>query len=713
MMKRIASPSHAGFSLGLALCLALALVVPTAAPAADPAADTSDWKCTQCPFLTGYDTESEAGLMVAHGANASFGRYTGIDHAGPYADAAASGQIRSADGSYADYDLARLGLASRDGYVDGGREGRYDLRASYEGQPTRLYDTGATPYQANGTNLVLPTGWVPAGSTAGMSALGPSLATVRLESDRRTVALLARYFATPTWTLFGEFRRQQHDGMGLTSGSFLTEAVQLPQPFDYVTNSVEAGAAWAGRKAGLRLSYTGSWFSDDNDSITFANPYLPIVPGSVQGQLGVPPSNHLQQFAATGNFQLPWFGTSLTYAASLGTLRQNDGFLPVSTLLPAAPLAATSLDGDVHLSHYALSLASHPWTTLSLRGNAAYDGRDDKTAPLAIPYVVTDTFAGGTAVTPRYSEDRVRLDGGADYSWTRWLRIGVGGKFNDDHYGPGQVYRNTQETESWGRATVIPLESLSFTVKMGNGLRKASSFDPAAVPLLENPLVRDYNYAPRDRVFSSLTGSWAATRTLTWTIEGLLAKDDYRSSPLGLQSDHEQRASSTLTWTPRDSLSAYADAGYQRLFTLQSGSTGDATSPWLTAQTERFWNLSVGGRWVPQERWTLSLDYLVAPSYADTDTTVGGLQQAFPQNWTKLDSTRLDVLYRWTSALQLHLRYTHEAYHSNDWALDGVGPGTVPNYLALGLQPYRDNVNMVAMTVRYQFGRNTAPAKSP
>jgi hypothetical protein len=275
---------------------------------ADPSTpDTSDWKCTQCPFLQGIETQSEAGVLYASGANATFGRYTGIDHSGAYADVSGSGQTRSDDASYANYDLESLGLASRDGYVEGGREGRYDLRVSYDGQPTRLHDTGSTPFQAKGTILGLPAGWIPAGGTGGMSALNASLAPVKLESDRRTVALLARYFAGRNWTLFGEFRRQEHDGTGITSASFLTETVQLPQPFDYITNSFETGAAWSGRKASFRLTYTGSWFSDDNDSIMFANPYLPIVPGSIEGQLSVPPSNTLQQLAAAGNMQLPWF----------------------------------------------------------------------------------------------------------------------------------------------------------------------------------------------------------------------------------------------------------------------------------------------------------------------------------------------------------------------------------------------------------------------
>ena len=70
---------------------------------------------------------------------------------------------------------------------------------------------------------------------------------------------------------------------------------------------------------------------------------------------------------------------------------------------------------------------------------------------------MTDTFPGGTAITPRYSEDRVRLDGGADYALRHWLKVGVGGKLDDIHYGPGQVVTWTQNAESWGRATVTPI----------------------------------------------------------------------------------------------------------------------------------------------------------------------------------------------------------------------------------------------------------------
>jgi len=706
-MTRIHRDPYALSALGLAGTLAAAGAL---AGAASP--DTSSWTCTQCPFFEGYQGENDVGALAASGANANYGRYTGVDRSTAYVDAGADGQWHSEDGSYVNYELERLGLASRDGIVEGGRDGRYDLRLSYDGQPSDLYDTTVTPFRNNDGRLGLPSDWVAAGATSGMSTLNSSVSPVNIGTQRRTVALLGQFFASPSWTIFSEFRRQEKNGTDLTSASFLTEAVQLAQPIDYITNSFNVGAAWAGSKASLRLTYTGSWFEDGNDSLSFANPYLPLVPGSTQGRLADPPGNTLQQFAATGNVQLPWFATTLTYSASLGSLRQNAPFLPVSTLPDASVPVPGSLDGDVRLSHYALGLASRPLPKLSLRGNATYDGRNDQTTPLAITYVVTDTFPGGTAVTPRYGEDRERLDGGADYALLRWLRVGVGGQFLDVRYSPDQVFTHTQDVESWGRLAITPIDNLSFTFKYGDGLRKSSALDVTVLPVGENPLVFDYNYAPRDRVFSTLTGSWVVTPTITWALEGYLAKDDYRSSLLGLQASHEQRGSTTLTWIPRETLSAYLDIGYQRLYDAQNGFIDATTAPWVISGTQRYWNMSIGGQWVVSQRWALTMDYVHAPSYADTNSVLGGLAQGFPQNWTKLDSARLGVTYRWTPVLQVHLRYEHESYNSNDWALDGVGPATVPNLLALGIQPYRDNVNLIGITFRYQFAGASA-SKAP
>ncbi len=699
------------YCTSLVLAATAALAGAAAVADAPGAPDTSSWKCSQCPFLAGYEAQVEGGALYADGANASYGRYTGINHSAAYLDAGASGQYRRSDGLYTNYLLERLGLASRDGYVEAGEEGRFEVRLSYDGQPTRLYDVTATPFRSLGDSVLgLPPAWVAAGSTAGMAQLQASLVPINLGYDRRTAALSGLVFVSSVWTVSGEFRRQEKVGTDFTGASFLTEALQLPEPIDYVTNSFDASAAWAGRIASLRLSYSGSWFEDDSDSLTFANPYLAFTPGSTTGRLALPPSNNLQQLAAAGNVQLPWLATVLTYSASFGRLQQNAAFLPVSTLPGAAVPAPGSLDGDVHVSQYALGLAARPLRKVSVHAHASYDGRDDATTPLTLSYIVTDTFPGGSYVTPRYSEDRVRLDGGADYSPWSWVKVGVGGELREVHYGPGQVITWSQDAQSFGYATVTPLAALSLTLKGGDAARKASAFDAAALPVAENPLISAFNYAPRDRVFYSLSGTWSITPTLSWAVEGFFANDDYPLSQLGLQSVHERRGATTFSWKPLASLSLYADAGYQRLYDLQSGFTGGITPPWLVSDTERFWNAGAGAEWLVSQRWKLKLDYLHAPSYSDTDISVNGPAQAFPENWTRLDRTMLDATYVRSSALQLHLRYSYEKFDSADWALSGVDAATVPNLLALGFQPYRHSVNFFALTASYQFGRPAASA---
>src|SRR6516225_1472871 len=184
----------------------------TAAWADPPAPDTSTWKCEQCPFFHGFRGDVEAGLLYADGANFASGRYTGIDKNGAYPAVGGVGQYRSADGLDASYDVEQLGLPGPEAKAELTREGRYEIQAHYQGIPTRLYDTGATPFLGGGSNtLTLPGNWVPAGGTSGMSALGSTLRPLEIEFNQRTASLSGSYFASSAWTLHTEFRHQETD----------------------------------------------------------------------------------------------------------------------------------------------------------------------------------------------------------------------------------------------------------------------------------------------------------------------------------------------------------------------------------------------------------------------------------------------------------------------------------------------------------------------
>jgi MtrB/PioB family decaheme-associated outer membrane protein len=691
-------------ALAVAAALASALVA-RGAHADPPRPDTSGWTCKLCPFHTGANATVQGGVATAEGANASFGRYTGIDRNGAYVEAGAHGKWRTASGNYGSFNVERAGLPSRRARVTEGQEGRYELRLSYQGQPFRQYDDTVTPYRSAGAGrLALPSDWVSAGTTSGMTALGASLEGVRIESDRRTLALDAKYFASSVWTAFGKFSHTEEDGTGITGASFLTEAVQLPEPIDYRTDTFEAGVLWAGREASVRVAYTGSWFHDGIDRLLFQDPYPPIVPGSTAGLIALPPDNDLQQVSASGEIQLPFWSGALSYLASDGRLSQQGSFVPGSTLATDPVLLSGSLGGDIDLSHYALSLALTPASRLSMRGRATYDGRDDHTSQIVVPYVVTDALPGGAYLTPRYSDDRTHLEGSADYRLFRWIRAGVGGDYTDTHYSPGQVLSSLSNLTAFGYGTVTPLASLSLTVKAGSARRDASAFEATNLPLDENPLLRAYDYAPRDREFVSVRGTWVATSAFSVSLEGSGATDAYRLTQIGLKEARERELSSTFTWAPAKPWSLYLDGSYEHLESLDAGLEAVGAPVWQERAGQYFWTAGGGGEWAIRTRWHLKIDYTRADTRADTLLLPGYGALAFPEERTGLDTLKLDATYLWSPALTLRLRYERARYGTSDWALQNVEPDTIPTLLALGAAPYRYDVDLIGVSFEYQLG---------
>lgn len=687
----------------VAMAVAAALAAPLAS-AGTPRPDTSAWKCKLCVFYTGAKAKVEAGVIYADGANFASGRYSGLDHGGAYLQAGGKGRWRTRAGAYGSFTAQRLGLSSRHIAVTVGEEGRYEVHATYQGQPFDQYDDAVTPYRRGaGGEQVLPAGWVTSNSTRGMTALQANLAFVPIESDRRTVTLSGRYFTSRVWTLFGKMSHSERTGTDATGASFLTQALQLPEPIDYVTNNVHMGALWTDAGASVRIAYAGSWFDDKNDQLLFQNPYEPLVPGSTSGLLSLPPDNNLQQASVSGEAVLPLWSGVLSYVASVGRLAQDGSFIPGSTLTADPVLLSGSLPGDIALTHYALALALRPAARLDLRGRATYDGRDDHAAVFAIPYVVTDALPGGIAVTPRYGEDRTRLSGSADYHLFRWVRVGLGGHYAHTHYAPGQVLTSLSELKAWGEATLTPVAAVSITVKGGSSRRDASRFHASALPPGENPLLLAYDYAPRDREFLTVRATWAIDAKLAWSLEGSAATDAYRLSQFGLSDGRQREISSTLSWSPAKPWSVYLEGSYEHLEASQFALQLPASVGWQAREGEYFWTTATGGTWTVSTRWRLRADYMHARSRSDTGLQSLGIAQAFPQQATTLDTVKVDADYRWSEALSLRLRYARDQFGSSDWALQSVYPGTIPTLLALGMQPYRYTVDSIAVSFIYRL----------
>jgi MtrB/PioB family decaheme-associated outer membrane protein len=686
-----------------------ALLAGGPALADKPAVDTSNWKCESCPFFTGYEADASAGAIYADGANAAFGRYSGIDDDQAYVDAAATGNWRTETGAYAKYSLQDLGLESRSGRATLGREGRYDFSLYYDGLPWNRFDETVTPYSGF-ASLTLPSNWVRAGSTGGMSRLAASLGDRDVETLRKTYGVDARYLAGPHWAFFANYRRQEKSGTGYGYAAFLTQAVQLPEPVDYVDDSFEVGASWNTSRATARLALSGSYFRNLNTALTFQNPYTPLLASSGVGRIALAPDNDAQQLSLSGNVML-WTNAVLTYGAAIGKLQQDDALLPVSTA-PNAPTPRQTLDGEIDVAHYNLGLSLRPLDRLSLRGTARYDERDDKTDPLTLTYVVTDTIAGSAETTPRYSYERMRFDGSADYGVFPWLKVGGGLQWDEIDRDQQEIDKTTEDG-GFLRARVTPFGSLGITLKGGQFHREAEGFDLTRRSPGENPLLRKYNLANRDRVLYEIAATFGVGDSVTVALQGRRTDDAYRRSPLGLTDGDTTHVGGNVGWAVSETLNLYFDAGHQRYRSKQLGQAAPGGAAWEARNDDEFYTLALGGRWKASEKFSLSADLVQAESRGETTLYVGGAPDEFPEVKTRMGSVRLGATYQLTPALGLGARVVYEGFDEDLWAYDGVTPAAAPQLLSMDPTADTYDVFLVAFNFTYRFGNVAGATAKP
>jgi MtrB/PioB family decaheme-associated outer membrane protein len=691
------------------IAAAVATVLGAASPTnAATGVDTSGWACESCPFYQDYEAELEVGGLYVDEDSARYGRYNGLDEKGGYADVSGYGGERRESGTYYSYDLIDLGLDTREATLEVGREGVIGATLSYDESPHNVWDTTSTPYARAGKDtLVLPGNWVRAGATTGMSALDSTLAPVSIGTDRSTIGLGLSWLARANVEVYADARQQKIEGNRRAPVVFLGQIAELPEPIDATHDQFELGAVYRWARGYTRLAWYASKYDNELNGLTFDNAYVPLAPDTVQGRKALAPDNEAQLLAIDGNFLLPWNGV-LGYRLASGKYEQNASFLPISTsaaLTGTSTLPRSNLDGEVSTANYRATLSLRPHSRLRLRGSYRYDERDDETAPFSVTYVETDSVPGGTATAQRYGYERTRFEGSAELRVLDWLFVAAGGGM-DEIERSNQETAKTDETQTWGRIRLQPVPSFELSLTHGEARIDAGEYITRADLPPENPLLRKYNMANRDRDFYRGLASWSPGK-FALTAEAVVSEDDYSRSLVGLQSSDDARYAGTVSYAINEKASVYATGGYQKIESLQAGAEGLPTTnqPWNTQHEDEFVTAGAGLRFDKVfDKVDITIDYAYARSEGliETVAVVGG--GAFPKLETELNSVRVAAGYDVNERLRVQLSWSWEDYDSSDWQLDGVEAATIRNLLSLGADAYRYDVNVVGLSFRYRFG---------
>jgi MtrB/PioB family decaheme-associated outer membrane protein len=707
--------SHAGSVLIFTPLLGL---LPTAAypgPNAAVSARERGWTCQRCPVEQGVSGEMEVGVVRVPTDSFKFGDYTGLNEDKVYLTGDAEAHYRGKDARYGDVEGSNLGLESRTVDIEGGRQGDYELGLWYDELPHLVEDSAATPFLNTGSSqdfLALPDNWVPANTTRNMTTLPTSLQEVDIHTKRKTLQGGFSYLPSQHVELVGKVNRIKKEGTDAIGGAIgssfgSSRASILRGPIDYETYQVDFSASYTRKRFQSQLGYYGSFFDDQQNSLTWMNPFVDTASANSLGRLAPPPDNRFNQLYASLGYDITSHTRASAYLA-IGRMTQDENFMPYTTNanLPVLALPTNSLDGEVDTRLVDIKLSSRPLPRLRLSAQYKYDERDNKTDQNTYDYVIADTALSTNARTNLpygYQQNLWKLEAG--YQLPGRTEISAG--FDYDRFErPLQEVDETRDKTFWSRFKFRPLDRLDAWVKYAYADRSASNYQviPAIVPP-QNPQMRLFYMAERERNEISASISLLALDDLNIDLTGFYAKDDYNDTSIGLIDADDLSYTVDLSYTPLDNVSAYLFYTFERIESKQRNSASFAAQVWDEKSRDSFDTLGVGVKVEAiRRKLDLGADYLYSRGRGEIDVQgVGGVTDSFPNLKTRLHGFSLYADYKLRPNMSVKAGYRYEKYDSSNWSLDDVSTNTIPSVLSLGSPSPYYTQNVYSLSLQYQF----------
>ena len=683
----------------------LMLLLQTAPLRAEGNVPPSDWQCNSCLAAEGWDVDLKIGTIYSDEDSFEFGDYTGLDDDGFYVLGDVLALYRDNEGGYVNLEGYAHSGDSLGFFLEGGQQGSYELRASYQAIPRRLFDETLTPYRGNGSDtLSLPAGWVRAPNTAGMTAFDTTARPVKIEWDWDVYGFGVDYKPASNMKLRADYTRTEKEGQRRSSGSFGFSAVEFAKPVDYTSDDLELEIAYGADWWQTSLTYYGSVFKNDDDSLRWDNAYTSGA-GTDAGELALAPDNESHQISLAGSMVLPR-RTTLNGQLSFGHMTQNEDLLPYTTNLGlgAGALPRNSADAEVDTLNMNLRAVTSPWRKVTLEAELRYNDFNNKTPVDQYSYINSDNGFGGTVSNTAYDYERRDIKVRGEYRMTSAFKI-------DGGFDTERVVRNRQDRTRttndrlWAgfrtrAGSSVNIRGEAFIEDRGGSDYEVRNNNESQ----QNPLMRKYNLADRERYGFKLSTStfMPSGASLGWEFE--YSDDDYDNSDIGVTESDYLRVGLDLSAPVGEVAAFYASFYEERIETDQANSQSFSAPDW-TASTEDRFQTATAGITYPDIFGPLdaTLEYTWSQAVGEISSDTSGLPDEFPDLRTKRQSIRAGLSYPVSDALSFGFDYRFESLDTSDWSLDDVEPDTINNLLALGADPYNYNASVFYLSVRYKI----------
>jgi len=671
----------------------------TAAP------DTSQWVCESCPFNYGLVGSIYAGTGYVSDELAEFGSFRGLDDDGFFADLGLDLQWRAENGNYFRARGERLGLDSRDLFIEGGRQGTYKLWLGYDEIAFYRDFQTRTIFQGAGTaDQRLPADWIRGGSSPDLPRLDDNLSRIRLGHDRESLTLGFSVQKHQPWRYGVEVERTTRDGTRQRGASFIFHAAEIAAPIDEETIQVNASLGYVQRKWEVQLGYDLSLFDNRNRAVRFENPFLGIN-GADVGELALPPDNRFHQVSLSGSWRARGWLTLIGQVA-FGRAEQDERFL-APTLNPNIfnpGLPRADLDGEVDTR--IINLRAVATLTRKLRGTIQfdYDERDNQTPRDSFVQVVADTFVIDPRINNPFSYERIGFNASLDYRLSSMIRLDASFRYRETE----RTFQEVEDTDTtiWrARARTRPTDKLGVILEVSREDRN-NDLDPTVLDQLENPQLRRFHFAEKQRDFIRVSADYQLPAGFVAGAYYELADEEFNDTRIGLSDARDERYGVNLSGQLGSRAVVHAFFDRESLEADILGADNVTGTPWQARQDDIFRTFGVGlqftnlpGKWLDAR-----LDF--TQSRADGELSIvkrGASMPDFPDLETDRYTLEASVDRQLKQNWNLRLGWLMEKFSDSDFFRDVVDPGNVPLLLSLAQRSPNETVHVVSARLRYQF----------
>ncbi len=661
-------------TLALATCSSAAFAFDFGVTSANTQTSTNaKWACKKCTSKNSLIGQAgiELGSMNSdddHAANNL--KYTDGFAAGVNADL-----VYNNKGYRTDVVADELGSEQGYGAIKIGRIGVWNVEASFDEKRRYNANNAESVWLADGNSLI---------EQDEMQAQ-----QLVLERKKSAIEVKLKLDNVASYIRFSNEDKTGKRASSMTNGGI--EAVNIAAPVESQTQNMAAGVSLSGQNWLTELSYKGSWFDNDIDSLDLNGSGYPV---SSQA-----PDNQSQFITLTGRYSLS--KTHFSGRVTQGSMTQDADFVTFNGVTSGQNSADTRVDTlDANFK-----VTSSVMSGLRLKASVDYSDRDNKTDINEYEQYSYDVLSGNFETNTRLDTTRTAYKVSASYSLVKGQRIEVG-------FDRIETERSNQEREEtddnifWAQWRVTGFDKWDIRLKGLYSDRGGSEFLYDTMSASdENTLMRKYYLADKKSSKAELFVTHAPLDTLSLSFRGYYGLDDYTNTQIGLVESKDYGYDIGLSWQALQDLSVNIDGGYQWIDSDQASAQTTNLDMWQADTEDQFGFAGVGFNYtgLSQKGINISADYSYAVSISDSYSNgfnVLGDYESTSHNVT------VQANYAITEQTIVGLKYQYAKYQdSDDTQLPTYYyPGTGPTGLTtLGVLNHDYDAHLILATLQYRF----------